>query len=97
MDTPIGTPYNVAQYAMLLLMLAQVTNMEADELIITGGDCHIYWDQLELVPTQLEREPYPLPQLKLNPDVKNIDDFKLTDFELVGYQHHPFIKYPVAT
>ena len=97
LDAPIGTPYNVAQYAMLLLMLAQVTGMEADELIITGGDCHIYWDQLELVPTQLEREPYPLPQLKLNPDVKNIDDFKLSDFELAGYQHHPFIKYPVAT
>lgn len=97
MDTPIGTPYNIAQYAMLLLMIAQVTGMVADELIITGGDCHIYWDQLELVPTQLEREPYPLPQLKLNPEIKRFDDFKLSDFELVGYEHHPFIKYPVAT
>lgn len=97
MDTPIGTPYNIAQYAMLLLMIAQVTGMVADELIITGGDCHIYWDQLELVPVQLERKPYPLPRLSLNPEIKLFDDFKLSDFELIGYEHHPFIKYPVAT
>lgn len=97
MDFPIGTPYNVAQYAMLLMMIAQVTGMVADELIITGGDCHIYFDQLDLVPIQLTREPYPFPQLKINPQIDNIDDFRLEDFELVGYQHHDFIKYPVAT
>jgi thymidylate synthase len=97
MDFPIGTPYNVAQYAMLLMMLAQVTGMEAHELIITGGDCHIYFDQLLLVQEQLNREPYKKPTLKLNPEIMDIDAFKLEDFELCDYQHHAFIKYPVAT
>jgi thymidylate synthase len=97
MDAPIGTPYNIAQYAMLLMMLAQVTDMVADELIVTGGDVHIYLNQVDLVHTQLNREPYPLPQLKINPEIKRIDDFKLSDFVLVGYEYHPFIKYPVAT
>ncbi len=97
MDFPIGTPYNVAQYALLLMMLAQVTDMQADELIITGGDAHIYFDQLELVPVQLAREPKKLPSMIINPDIKNIDGFKLEDFVLSGYEHHDFIKYPVAT
>lgn len=97
MDAPVGTPYNIAQYAAILMMLAQVTGMVADELIVTGGDIHIYLNQVDLVHTQLSREPYPLPQLKIKSYIKSIDDFKLSDFELVGYEHHPFIKYPVAT
>lgn len=97
LDFPIGTPYNVAQYALLLMMIAQVTGMDADELIITGGDCHIYFDQLLLVPVQLARDPKKPPELLIDPSVKDIDDFKLSDFELVGYEHHDFIKYPVAT
>lgn len=96
-DTPIGAPYNIAQYAMLLMMLAQVTNMVPHELIMTVGDQHVYTDQIDLAYEQIQREPYELPTLLLNPDVDDIDDFKLEDFELLGYQHHPFIKYPVAT
>lgn len=96
-DTPIGAPYNIAQYAMLLMMLAQVTNMVPHELIMTVGDQHVYTDQIDLAYEQIQREPYELPTLLLNSDVKDIDDFKLEDFELLGYQHHPFIKYPVAT
>ena len=96
-DTPIGAPYNIAQYAMLLLMLAQVTNMVPHELIMTVGDQHVYTDQIDLAYEQIQREPYELPTLLLNSDVKDIDGFKLEDFELLGYEHHPFIKYPVAT
>lgn len=96
-DTPIGAPYNIAQYAMLLMMLAQVTNMVPHELVLTVGDQHVYTDQLDLAYEQITREPKELPVLLLNPAVTNIDDFKLEDFELLGYDPHPFIKYPVAT
>jgi thymidylate synthase len=96
-DTPIGQPYNIAQYSILLMMLAQVTGMQAHELIVTVGDQHVYLDQLDLALEQIKREPYELPTLTLNSDVKNIDDFKFEDFKLTGYKHHPFIKYPVAT
>lgn len=96
-DTAIGQPYNIAQYAMLLMMLAQVTNMVPHELILTVGDQHVYTDQLDLAYEQITREPKELPVLLLNPAVTNIDDFKLEDFELLGYDPHPFIKYPVAT
>lgn len=96
-DTAIGQPYNIAQYAMLLMMLAQVTDMVPHELVLTVGDQHVYTDQLDLAYEQIQREPYELPTLLLNPDVEDIDSFKLEDFELLGYQHHPFIKYPVAT
>jgi thymidylate synthase len=97
MDFPIGTPYNVAQYAMLLMMIAQVTDMQADELIITGGDCHIYTNQMLQVAEQLGRVPYKKPTLSINPGVTDIDAFTLEDFELCNYEHHAFIKYPVAT
>lgn len=82
---------------MLLMMLAQVTNMVPHELILTVGDQHVYTDQIDLAYEQITREPKELPTLLLNPDVTNIDDFKLEDFELLGYDPHPFIKYPVAT
>lgn len=96
-DNPVGQTYNIAQYAMLLMMLAQVTNMVPHELILTVGDQHVYTDQLDLAYEQIMREPKELPVLLLNPAVTNIDDFKLEDFELLGYNPHPFIKYPVAT
>lgn len=96
-DTAIGAPYNIAQYALLLRMLAQVTDMVPHELIVSVGDQHLYADQIELAHTQLQRDPLPLPILTINPAVKNIDDFVLEDFDLHGYEHHPFIKYPVAT
>lgn len=96
-DTAIGAPYNIAQYALLLRMLAQVTDMVPHELIVSVGDQHLYADQIELAHTQLQRDPLPLPILTINPGVKNIDDFVLEDFDLHGYEHHPFIKYPVAT
>lgn len=82
---------------MLLMMLAQVTNMVPHELVLTVGDQHVYTDQIDLAYEQITREPKELPVLLLNPAVTNIDDFKLEDFELLGYDPHPFIKYPVAT
>lgn len=78
-------------------MLAIVTKMDAHELIVTVGDQHVYADQLDLAYEQIHREPLPLPVLSINSNVESIDDFKLEDFELFGYKHHPFIKYPVAT
>ena len=92
-DVPIGTPYNIASYAILAQMLAQCTGMVAEELIYMAGDIHIYKNQLEGVKIQLEREPFPFPTLRLNPDVKDIFSFKVDDFELIGYQHHPKIDF----
>jgi len=78
------------------LMVAQVTGLEPADLIHTFGDTHIYLNHIEQVETLLEREPYPLPQLRLNPERKRLDDFVFEDFELVGYQAHPPIKAPIA-
>ncbi len=95
-DIFLGVPFNIASYALLTLMVAQVTGLQPGEFIWTGGDCHLYSNHLEQVDLQLSREPYPLPQMKLNPEVTSIFDFKYEDFELVGYQSHPAIKAPVA-
>jgi thymidylate synthase len=95
-DTALGLPFNIASYALLTHMLAQVTNLKVGELIMTLGDTHIYLNHFEGVKEQLSRTPYKFPELKLNPDVKNIDDFKMSDFEIVGYQHHPNIKFQMA-
>jgi len=97
MDAPIGTPYNIAQYALLLMMVSQVVNMVAGELVITGGDCHIYGNQLDKVPEQLTREPLMLPKVTLNQDVTNIFEFKMDDINLTDYACHPSITYPVNT
>lgn len=94
-DMFLGVPFNIASYALLTMMLAQQTGLEPGEFIWTGGDCHIYTNHLEQVRTQLEREPYPYPQLKINPR-KSLFDYEFSDFELIGYQHHPGIKAPVA-
>jgi len=95
-DVFLGVPFNIASYALLTLMVAQVTNLEPGDFIHTLGDAHLYSNHLEQAHTQLEREPYPLPVMKLNPAVRDIFDFTYEDFELVGYQCHPSIKAPVA-
>ena len=90
-DSFLGVPFNIASYALLTMMVAQVTGLEPGEFIHTIGDAHIYLNHLEQVKEQLSRTPYPLPQMKLNPNIKNIEDFTYEDFELVGYEAHPHI------
>lgn len=90
-DTFLGVPFNIASYALLTMMVAQVTGLEPGEFVHTIGDAHIYNNHLEQVKEQLSRQPYPLPQMKLNPNVQNIEDFTYEDFELVGYEAHPHI------
>lgn len=96
LDYPVGGNFNIAQYSLLLAMLAHVTDMEAYEFIWSTGDTHIYLDQLPLVEEQLSREPLALPTLWLNPEVKSLFDFKAQDIEIRNYVHHPHIAYPVA-
>jgi thymidylate synthase len=95
-DCPIGAPYNIAQYALLTHMLAQVTDMEPHELIWTTGDAHIYLNQIDGVKTQLTRTPLPLPKLWLNPDIKDIYKFTYNDIKILNYQHHEDIKYQIS-
>ena len=95
-DYPVGRPYNVAQYALLLSMVAQVVGMQPGELILTSGDLHIYSNQLEGVQEQLTREPKPLPKLALNPAITDIFQFTADDIKIEGYDPHPHIAYPVA-
>jgi thymidylate synthase len=95
-DTFLGVPFNIASYALLTMMMAQVTGLEAGDFIHTLGDAHIYNNHIEQVKLQLTRDPLALPEMKINPDVKNIFDFKYEDFELVDYNAHPHIKGVVA-
>jgi thymidylate synthase len=95
-DIFLGVPFNIASYALLTLMVAQVCHLQPGEFIHTLGDAHLYLNHLEQARQQLAREPYPLPRMKLNPAVENIFDFKYEDFELVNYQAHPHIKAQVA-
>jgi thymidylate synthase len=95
-DVFLGVPFNIASYALLTMMVAQVTNLKPGDFVHTFGDAHIYNDHLEQVQLQLSRTPFPLPQMNINPEVKNIFDFKYEDFELVNYQAHPHIKGKVS-
>ncbi|MCQ2741600.1 MAG: thymidylate synthase [Alphaproteobacteria bacterium] len=95
-DMFLGVPFNIASYSLLTMMVAQVCGLKPGEFVHTLGNAHIYSNHFEQVKLQLTREPYPLPQMKINPNVKNIDDFKFEDFELVNYQCHPTIKGDVA-
>lgn len=91
-DVFLGVPFNIASYALLTLMVAHVCDLEPGEFVHTFGDTHIYMNHLEQVKLQLTRDPKPLPQIKINPEVKSIFDFKYEDFELVNYEAHPHIK-----
>jgi len=95
-DVFLGVPFNIASYALLVLMMAQVTGLEPGEFIWTGGDTHLYLNHLEQARLQLSRDPFPLPTMKLNPEVNDIFDFKYEDFKLENYTSHPPIKAPVA-
>jgi len=95
-DIFLGVPFNIASYALLTLMVAQVCDLEPGEFIWSGGDCHLYANHLEQADLQLTREPLPLPTMKLNPQVKDLFGFRFEDFELVGYEAHPHIKAAVA-
>jgi thymidylate synthase len=95
-DVFLGVPFNIASYSLLTLMIAQVTGLRPGEFVHTFGDAHLYLNHLEQVEEQLAREPYPLPQMKINPGVSSLFDFCFDDFELVNYQAHPHISAPVA-
>ena len=95
-DVFLGVPFNIASYALLTMMMAQVTELECGEFIHTFGDAHLYLNHLEQAELQLTRSPRPLPRMKINPEVRSIFDFRFDDFELCDYDPHPHIKAPVA-
>ena len=95
-DIFLGVPFNIASYSLLTMMMAQVTGLKPGEFVHTLGDAHLYLNHLEQADTQLEREPLPPPQMKINPDVNDIFSFRYEDFELQNYQAHPSIPAPIA-
>jgi thymidylate synthase len=95
-DIFLGVPFNIASYALLTMMVAQVCDLQPGDFVWTGGDCHLYTNHLEQAREQLSREPRKLPKLAINPDVKDLFGFKFEDFKLVDYDPHPHIKAPVA-
>jgi thymidylate synthase len=95
-DIFLGVPFNIASYALLLLMVAQVTGLQPGTFVHTLGDAHIYLNHLDQVKMQLERTPFPLPQMQLNPEIHDLMDFDYDDFTLLNYQAHPHIKGIVA-
>lgn len=95
-DVFLGLPFNIAQYAMLLHMVAYLTDLEPRELIISIGNAHLYRNHLDQAKEQIQRKPYTFPKLKISGDVKDIDSFKAENFELVGYEAHPHIKAPLV-
>ena len=95
-DVFLGVPFNIASYALLTQMIAQVCGLQVGEFVHTLGDAHLYHNHFEQAKEQLSRQPFPLPTMKINPDVKDIFSFELSDFELLNYQAHPSIKAPIA-
>ena len=95
-DVFLGVPFNIASYALLTMMIAQVCDMEAGDFVHSFGDVHLYNNHIEQAALQLSRKTFNLPAMRINPKVKNIFDFNFEDFELVNYEHHPLIKAPVA-
>ena len=95
-DIFLGVPFNIASYALLLLMMAQVTGLQAGDFVHTFGDAHLYLNHLEQTDLQLSRTPHAAPVMQLNPDIKDLFDFSFDDFELTNYDPHPHIKAPVA-
>ncbi|MCB8935713.1 MAG: thymidylate synthase, partial [Candidatus Promineofilum sp.] len=95
-DIFLGVPFNIASYALLLQMVAQVTDLEPGEFVHTFGDAHLYLNHLGQARLQLERDPYPLPTMRLSPTVDTIFGFRYEDFELLDYQSHPRITAPIA-
>lgn len=95
-DCFLGVPFNIASYALLTMMVAQVCDLEMGEFIHTFGDAHLYRNHLDQVDEQLSRQPWPLPQMRLNPARRRLEDFVYTDFELSGYRSHPAIRAPIA-
>lgn len=95
-DVYLGIPFNIASYALLTHMIARVCELEAGELIISTGDTHVYLNHIEQVKEQLSREPYPLPTLWLNPNIKDINDFRMENIDLEGYKSHPALPAPMA-
>lgn len=95
-DVFLGVPFNIASYALLTHMMAQICGLKAGEFVHTLGDAHLYINHLEQAKLQLEREPYPLPKLKLNKNINDIDDFTYDDIEILDYQHHPHISAPIS-
>ena len=95
-DIFLGVPFNIASYALLLMMIAKVTKLDLGEFVHTFGDAHLYLNHLEQVDVQLKRKPYTLPQIKLNPDINDIFEFQYEDFKLINYQSHPKISAPIA-
>lgn len=95
-DIFLGVPFNIASYALLTMMIAQVCDLELGDFVHTFGDAHLYSNHIEQAKLQISREPFSKPSMKINPEIKNINDFKMEDFELINYESHPHIKAQMA-